>query len=204
MSTKWTGINAPWFEVEGFLDLLVDKVSILDILNKWGIGFSPCQTGDFTHKLRCPLPSHTIAGGRERTASFYVSEDQNKFFCFGCLAKGNVIDFVSLYTGKPFYEAVKWLSAYAGITSENIDEDFVAKKKKKKDPEKTVAIHVYRTGAIIRDHIKKLKGKEEYAKWCKWADKRFFRLDEFMNSLDDSDWEKVKIYSERVLKFLKK
>lgn len=202
MASNWKDIDEPWFEIEGFLKILVDKVNILDILNELGIGFSPSQTGDFSHKLKCPLPGHTVDGRKENTASFYVSESQSKFYCFGCNSQGTVIDFISLYSGKPFYESVKWLASYSGLTSDSIDISKI-KLKEKVEPEKTIMFHVYNTGNLIRDYVEKTNGKEEYNKWCKWADKRFLKLDEFLDSLDNDDWEIAKKYYERVLQHLK-
>ena len=202
MIADWAKIDAPWFEIEGFLDILVDKANILDILDEWDIKYSRCQTGDFTHKLRCPLPGHTIEGERERTPSFFISEDQNKFYCFGCNSQGNIIDFVSLYSGKPFYEAVKWLATYTKLTSNGINISQI-QKREKIDPEKTIITHIYRTGKLIRKYVERTKGRNEYNKWCKWADKRFLKLDEFLDSLDNNEWEIVKKYYERVLQHLK-
>ena len=202
MMIDWTEIDMPWFEMEGFMDILVDKVHILDILGKYKIDFMPCRSGEFTHRLKCPLPVHMF--GEERTASFFISEAQNKFYCFGCNFQGNVVDFISLYSGKPFYESIRWLAAYAGITSSNIEEDLKnMPKREKRDPEKLVSTHVYRTGILIRDYIKKTTGKVEYEKWCKWADRKFIKLDEFLNNPREGDWEVAKAYHNKILNYLK-
>lgn len=202
MVTKWTKLNLPWFEIDEFSDVVVDKIPLLDILDHWKIEYAPCASGEFTHRMKCPLPIH--AEGQERTASCYVSQAQNKFYCFGCNSGGNVIDFVMLYAGKPFHEAVRWLAKYAKITSDNIDDDLAnLPKREKKDPEKTIAKHVFRTGILIREFINKRKGKEEYSKWCKWADTRFVELDGYLDKLEDSKWEVVKTYYDKIVNFLK-
>lgn len=51
----------------------------------------------------CPLGVHS-----DTTPSFNVRD--NKFMCFGCGERGDVIDFVSKMFNKSFVESVKWLS----------------------------------------------------------------------------------------------
>jgi len=201
MATDWADINMPWFEVDEFIEILVDKVHILDILDKWGIEVTACPSGEFTHRLRCPLPAH--ADGGERTASFFISETQNKFYCFGCNSGGSVIDLISSYAGKPFHESVKWLAAYAGMTGENLEDDLKnLPKREKRDPEKMVSTHIFRTGILIRDYLNKIKGKRDYNKWCEWADKKFIKLDKCLNKLSDDDWEIAKLYHDKVMNYL--
>lgn len=45
----------------------------------------------------CPLPSHD---GKRRSPSFSVNVEKKIFHCFGCQAKGNVLDFAALMEGK--------------------------------------------------------------------------------------------------------
>lgn len=198
----WVEINAPWFEIDEFVDILVDKVHILDILDKWNIEYADCQSGEFSHRLRCPLPAH-LSGG-ERTASFFVSQTQNKFYCFGCNSGGSIIDFVSLYAGKPFYEVVRWLASYAGITNENLEENLKnLPKREKRDPEKLVSTYIFRTGIFIRDNLNKIKDKKEYTKRCEWADQKFIKLDKYLDKLSDDEWEVAKAYHDKTIKYLK-
>lgn len=49
-------------------------------------------------------PFHT-----ERTPSFYIYPDSNRFVCFGCQKKGDVITYIMLINNLNFIEAVKWL-----------------------------------------------------------------------------------------------
>ena len=60
----------------------------------------------------CPLPGHD-----DRTPSFSVNPDRQTFHCFGCHAHGDVIDFVRIYQGLGFRDAL----AYLGITSVRMD-----------------------------------------------------------------------------------
>jgi len=52
----------------------------------------------------CPLHN-------EKTPSFYIYRDENRWWCFGeCSKGGDVISFVMLRYGFDFIEAVKWLN----------------------------------------------------------------------------------------------
>jgi len=83
--------DTPWADIENIYEIILDKVNILDILDKYDIEYSKSFSGSFSHKLKCPLLSHL--DGRERTASFFVSESNNSFYCFGCKYKrGCLID----------------------------------------------------------------------------------------------------------------
>ena len=198
MVTKWTDIDAPWLERDDFIDLVIDKCAILDILDLYGVQYYACQSGEFTHRAKCPLPAH--GNGEERTPSFFISESQNRFYCFGCNCGSSVIDLVSMYSGRPFYESVAWLAKRSGLTADNLVLD--APEKKKKDPEKMVSNYVYKTGLIIRDFLEEKRISTNYIDCCKWADKRFLQLDEFFDSLSDDDWKKAKDYYEQVIESL--
>lgn len=198
---KWEDMNEPLLEVDGLLDVVLDKANILNILDSWGIEYTACRTGEFTHRTKCPFPIHAF--GDERTASFFISEEQNKFYCFGCNSGGNVIDMVCLYAGKPFYEAAKWLAKFTSVDESSCDE-IVIGKNKKRDPEHKVSTHVFRAGNIIREFLQKNEGKAEYNDWRIWADKRFTKLDRFLDSLKDDDWQKAKEYCEKIEKYLKR
>ncbi len=205
MSVKgWDQIEEPLLEIEGLLDVVLDKVNILDILDKWGIEYAACRTGEFTHRMKCPFPLHAF--GDERTASFFVSEEQNKFYCFGCNSGGNVIDMVRLYAGKPFYESAKWLAQIAGVTDGNIDEEDLSgiSRSKKRDPEQKVSTHVFRAGVEIRNFLNSIKGKKEYNEWKNWADKRFAKLDKYLDQLEDDDWKIAKDYYDKIVQYLKR
>lgn len=66
----------------------------------------------------CPLPGHD-----DRTPSFSVNPDRQTFHCFGCHSHGDVIDFVRIYHGLGFRDAL----AYLGIASLRMDRHERAK-----------------------------------------------------------------------------
>src|SRR5438034_11826868 len=51
------------------------------------------------HQGYCPLPSHPSHGGKPHSPSFSANLEKGIFQCFGCGAKGNVIDFAALMEG---------------------------------------------------------------------------------------------------------
>lgn len=60
-------------------------------------------------KARCPFHS-------EKTPSFFVHPEMQRYRCFGCGATGDVLDFLQNYDGMTFYEALKYLADRASIT----------------------------------------------------------------------------------------
>jgi DNA primase len=60
-------------------------------------------------KARCPFHS-------EKTPSFFVHPEMQRYRCFGCGATGDVLDFLQNYDGMTFYEALRYLADRASIT----------------------------------------------------------------------------------------
>ena len=63
--------------------------------------------GDFIQLDRrgfAPCPFHN-----EKTPSFHVHQKWNRFYCFGCGAKGDSIEFIRKLNGLGFQESVKYL-----------------------------------------------------------------------------------------------
>lgn len=61
------------------------------------------QVDHFHRNIRCPFHE-------DRSPSFKVYEESNRFVCFGCNAHGSPIDFVMQYEKCSFKEAVSTLS----------------------------------------------------------------------------------------------
>ena len=66
-------------------------------------------------RLIAPCPFH-----QETKPSFYISDDRGTFYCFGCQASGDLIEFYSRINGLDFRETVTQLAEEAGIS---IDEE---------------------------------------------------------------------------------
>ena len=87
-----------------FINLLISRANIVDIigshlnLQKKGNDYWAC----------CPFHN-------EKTASFSVSETKQFYYCFGCGAKGNVIDFLMEFLNLAYPEAIRNLANTLGM-----------------------------------------------------------------------------------------
>ncbi len=64
-----------------------------------------------SYKALCPFHS-------EKTPSFFVSPQLQRYRCFGCGASGDVIEFLEKYEGMTFLEALRYLADQANIKLE--------------------------------------------------------------------------------------
>src|SRR2546426_1154571 len=76
---------------------LRERVRIADVLAQYDVQLK--VRGEKATCL-CPLPTHPMRGdGKKRTASFSVHLPKGIFHCFGCGAKGNVLDLATRMQG---------------------------------------------------------------------------------------------------------
>lgn len=190
-----------WNKIDNFSAVVLDKINILDILDKYEIEYYAASSGNFTHKLKCPFSIHL--GGSERTASLCVSGINNDFHCFGCNSNGNSITFMMLYLGIPYSKALELLAKYCNISESDVSEDFL-QPREKTDPNHMILPHISKAGVLIRDFIKNKKDSKDYSKWCNWANNKFTKLDYYLDTLNDEQWKIVKDYCDRLEKFLDK
>ncbi|MFZ5437956.1 MAG: DNA primase [Patescibacteria group bacterium] len=66
------------------------------------------QRSGSSYKAPCPFHS-------EKTPSFFVSEQLQRYRCFGCGETGDALDFLQKYEAMSFAEALKYLADQAGI-----------------------------------------------------------------------------------------
>ncbi len=88
-----------------FIDLLLNRVEIVDLIDsrvtlrkKTGSNFFAC----------CPFHN-------EKNPSFSVSQTKQFYYCFGCGAHGNAIDFLMQYDRLNFPEAIDTLAKQVGM-----------------------------------------------------------------------------------------
>ncbi|MFD1796070.1 DNA primase [Paracoccus aurantiacus] len=92
-----------------FLDELRNRVPISRIVGRkvtWDLHRSNQAKGDWW----APCPFHG-----EKTASFHVDDQKGFYYCFGCHAKGDALNFLREADGLDFVEAVKVLASEAGL-----------------------------------------------------------------------------------------
>ena len=88
-----------------FINQLLEKIDIVDLINNQ----IPLQkkSGD-NYFARCPFH-------QEKSASFSVSQTKQFYYCFGCGAHGNAIDFLMQQDRLHFVDAVETLAHLAGM-----------------------------------------------------------------------------------------
>jgi len=82
-----------------FIDDLLFKTNIIDLIN---IRIPLKKIGDNYH-AKCPFHN-------ERTPSFIVNDKKQFYYCFGCHAHGNAIDFLINYEHLNFVESIEQLA----------------------------------------------------------------------------------------------
>jgi len=92
-----------------FLDELRTRTNLVQVVGRkvmWDNRKSNAGKGD----MWSPCPFH-----HEKTASFHVDDQKGFYYCFGCQAKGDAINFVQETENVSFVEAVKILADEAGL-----------------------------------------------------------------------------------------
>lgn len=89
-----------------FIDKVRDANDIVEIIGQ----HTELKGSGFRFMGRCPFPDHS-----DKSPSFSVSGDNQFFHCFGCKKGGNVFNFLELYNGLSFPEAVEFLARRASI-----------------------------------------------------------------------------------------
>jgi len=85
--------------------LIKDKIDIVDFIGEY-VQLKPAGS---THKAPCPFH-------QEKTPSFMVSRERQRWHCFGCNQGGDIFTFLQEIEGMDFVEALKHLAGRAGIT----------------------------------------------------------------------------------------
>ncbi|MEG1550400.1 MAG: CHC2 zinc finger domain-containing protein, partial [Ruthenibacterium sp.] len=90
---------------------LVQRSDIVDVVQN----YVQLRHRGRTHTGLCPFHN-------EKTPSFVVYPETQSFYCFGCGAGGDVINFVKRINNVDYIEAVKTLAARAGMTMPDEDD----------------------------------------------------------------------------------
>jgi len=88
-----------------FIELLLERVDIVDFIN---LSIPLRKKSGSNYFARCPFH-------QEKSASFSVSQPKQFYYCFGCGAHGNAIDFLMQQDHMSFPEAVESLARHAGM-----------------------------------------------------------------------------------------
>jgi len=92
---------------QAVIDDLLSRIDIIEIIQP---RVSLVKKGQ-NHQARCPFHD-------EKTPSFTVSQHKQFYYCFGCGAHGNAINFLMNYDRMEFLDALSLLASHAGIELE--------------------------------------------------------------------------------------
>ncbi len=87
-----------------FINDLLARTDIIDLVD----AKVPLKKQGKNHHACCPFHN-------EKTPSFTVNGERQFYYCFGCGAHGNAIDFLMNYDKLDFVEAIEELSALHGL-----------------------------------------------------------------------------------------
>ena len=99
-----------FIEFNTVISQIKNKIDIYDVISSY---FPLKQSGNY-YKALCPFHD-------EKTPSFYVSQKNQTYHCFGCNKGGDIFTFIMEKENISFYEATKLLAIKANITL-NIDK----------------------------------------------------------------------------------
>jgi DNA primase len=88
-----------------FIELLLAKIDLVDLINTQ---IPLRKKSGSNYFARCPFHN-------EKSASFSVSQPKQFYYCFGCGAHGNAIDFMMQHDRLSFPEAIEALARQAGM-----------------------------------------------------------------------------------------
>lgn len=88
-----------------FIDTLLQRVDIVELINP----YVPLRKKSGSNYFaRCPFHN-------EKSASFSVSQPKQFYYCFGCGAHGNALDFLMQHEHLSFPEAIESLAGITGL-----------------------------------------------------------------------------------------
>lgn len=90
---------------EGFLDALLSRIDIVDVIER----YVPLKKAGQNYMACCPFH-------KEKSPSFTVSQTKQFYHCFGCGAHGSAIGFMMEYASLAFPEAVGQLAQSVGLS----------------------------------------------------------------------------------------
>lgn len=99
-----------------------------------------------------PCPFH-----EDRTPSFYVNQEKGCFHCWGCGAKGDVFEFVTLANGVSFREALELLERRGGVAQAPLPRPPV--EAKRTYPPQGEVIQAWESSSSV-------SGDDEACAWC--------------------------------------
>ena len=94
---------------QNIVETIRERVDIVEIVREY---IPSIQKAGRNFKALCPFHN-------EKTPSFTINPDTQRFYCFGCQENGDVFTFIEKIDGLTFMESVKKLAAKAGVQWES-------------------------------------------------------------------------------------
>lgn len=85
-----------------------DKIDVVDLLGE----YMTLKPAGINYKGLCPFH-------REKSPSFMVNRERQRWHCFGCSKSGDIFTFIQELEGMEFIEVLKYLADRAGVKLEN-------------------------------------------------------------------------------------
>ena len=151
-------------ELEAAKTLLYDQIDFLSYFPS----AEPINSGSYTHVAKCPFHKK----GGELTPSFYFSvENDRRWVCWPCNARGDCFDFLEANTGTPWFFLVRDLLNGQGLRSLKLD--FTGPTYDRDLPYR-IDLELSRQ---LRDYLASVKTSPNYPDHLAWAESQFRRLD---------------------------
>ncbi|EPR30348.1 DNA primase [Alkalidesulfovibrio alkalitolerans DSM 16529] len=145
----------------GVIQELKSRLDLVEVVRRY-VELRPAAGG----RWMGPCPFH-----QETKGSFSVNQDLGFYYCFGCQATGDVIDFYGRINGLEFRDAVEALAAEAGVRLKALAPDPKADERRKL---KNVCIEMHRvaqdyfrstlnraSGRTVRDYLSRRSATPE-------------------------------------------
>lgn len=160
---------------------ILSSVAIVDLARSFNIALEEISSGNFTYRCKCPSPEHKA--GSERTGSLYIDSNNNNFYCFGCGASHNVIDFYILAKQCDFPTALLEMAEFvdpAKVTGET------SVKKKSNFTESLRISNLFRS--FLREYPERLGEAEDVMRIT----------DKYLSEIDRYDTKRTKALARKV------
>ena len=167
-------------------EYMLSRFNIVDLLKSYGYELS--NDTDNRMKMKCPFHN-------EKTASFMIYLDTNRFHCFGCAESGSVINLIMNHEEKTYYEVIEDFSENVDVNSNKFFADTLTKSVNKDGFNvKTFSKNTeYELSVFLREVCKKKEEKIELVDNC------FREMDMFFSNPDNLDGDRVKEFSDSII-----
>jgi len=105
------------------------SINIVEYIDtKLELEYSPSNAG-WNYKTFCPFHKN----GNERTPSFFINKDNNRYYCQACGVSGGVVEFISKTYNRPQLIVAEHILRCVSNEDFTIEDDLINKIKKSKE-----------------------------------------------------------------------